>query len=163
MYPADEAELESILTDLGALLDGQAGPYILSDLRWGTGPLYVRYGGFAGRWCLGPDGEQVPAIADPDGRLVPDRRGPSFKPPEWVALPSFLEPHLLARNSARADQLPFRIEKALHFSNGGGVYAGFDPATGDPVVLKEGRPHAGLAADGSDAAAAWSTVVTPQP
>ena len=29
--------------------DGRAGAYILSDLRWGSGPLYVRYGGFAKR------------------------------------------------------------------------------------------------------------------
>jgi hypothetical protein len=152
IYPGDESQLQTILTELGPLLDGQAGPYILSDLRWGSGPLYVRYGGFSGRWCLGPDGQQLPAIAEPGGRLVPDRRGPAFKLPEWVTLPGFLEPHLLARNSARADQLPYRIEKALHFSNGGGVYAGVDPGCGDRVVLKEGRPHAGLAADGSDAA-----------
>lgn len=151
IYPADDAQLATTLTELGALLDGQEGPYILSDLRYGSGPLFVRYGGFTGRWCLGPDGQQVPAIIDPSGRLVPDRRGPSFKPPEWVTLPRFLEPHLLARTSARADQLPYRIEKALHFSNGGGVYAGVDPVSGDRVVLKEGRPFAGLAADGSDA------------
>jgi hypothetical protein len=37
---------------LGELLYGQPGPYILSDLRWGSGPLYVRYGGFAERYCI---------------------------------------------------------------------------------------------------------------
>jgi hypothetical protein len=152
IYPAGEAQLEVILTELGALLEGQRGPYILSDLRWGAGPLYVRYGGFAGRWCLDVDGKTVAAIQDPDGTLVPDRRGPSFKPPPWVALPAFLEPHLAARASARVDELPFRIERALHFSNGGGVYAGVDTA-GAAVVLKEARPHAGLDADGTDAVA----------
>ncbi len=49
IYPADEAQLQIVLTELGDLLDGQAGPYILSDLRWGAGPLYVRYGAFAKR------------------------------------------------------------------------------------------------------------------
>src|SRR5437016_3283414 len=39
-YPRDGAELERIVTELGALLDGQPGPYILSDLRIGDGPLY---------------------------------------------------------------------------------------------------------------------------
>lgn len=49
--------------------------------------------------------------------------------------------------------VPYTIERALHFSNGGGVYAGTDSRTGEPVVLKEARPHAGLAADGADAVA----------
>ncbi|MGW4630546.1 class III lanthionine synthetase LanKC [Streptomyces rubiginosohelvolus] len=49
--------------------------------------------------------------------------------------------------------LPYAVEKALHFSNGGGVYLGRDTRTGEQVVLKEARPHAGLAADGADAVA----------
>ena len=84
---------------------------------------------------------------------MPDRRDPSFQVPEWVTLPAFLEPHLAARNTTTVGELPYRIEKALHFSNGGGVYAAPTPATGSKVVLKEGRPHAGLAADGADAVA----------
>ncbi len=153
IYPADEGELESICGQLGALLEGQAGPYILSDLRWGDGPLYVRYGGFAERYCVGPNGEQQLAIADPDGTLVPDERGPVFRPPAWVTLPACLEPHRAARNQATVEDLPYRIEQALHFSNGGGVYRGVELRTGDQVVLKEARPHAGLALDGADAIA----------
>ena len=42
------------------------------------------------------------------------------------------------------------MEKALHFSNGGGVYLGRDTRTGEQIVLKEARPYAGLAADGAD-------------
>lgn len=84
---------------------------------------------------------------------MPDRRAPSFQVPEWVTLPAFLEPHLEARNTTTVGELPYRIEKALHFSNGGGVYTGTDTRDGRKVVLKEGRPHAGLAADGADAIA----------
>jgi len=73
IYPADEAQLEVVLTELGEALAGSQGPYILSDLRWGEGPLYVRYGGFAERRCVSETGALVLAIADPDGRLVPDR------------------------------------------------------------------------------------------
>src|SRR6266536_3576986 len=80
--------------------------YILSDLRYGDGPLYVRYGGFAERYCQDDRGELVTGI-----------------------------------------------EGALHFSNGGGVYSAVDVHTGDQVVIKEARPHAGLAADGADAVA----------
>lgn len=153
IYPADQGELESILHELGDLLDGEPGPYILTDLRWNSGPLYVRYGGFAKRHCVDEDGALVPAIENAQGVLVPDRRDPAFQVPEWVALPAFLRPQLDARNATTVSDLPYRIEKALHFSNGGGVYAGTDTRDGGKVVLKEARPHAGLAADGSDAVA----------
>jgi tRNA A-37 threonylcarbamoyl transferase component Bud32 len=151
LYPADETELRRILEELGELLDGEPGPYILSDLRWNKGPLYVRYGGFAIRNCVDENGVIVPAIEDPDGRLVPDRRGPAFQPPEWVTLPEFLRPHLDARSAITTNDLPYRIERALHFSNGGGVYEGTDTRTGEKIILKEARPYAGLAGDGADA------------
>ncbi|CAL9340172.1 putative SapB synthase [Streptomyces sp. enrichment culture] len=153
VYPENEAELHTLLTGLHALLAGEPGPYILSDLRWHEGPLYVRYGAFASRHCLDGRGVLVPALADPDGTLVPDRRDPAFTVPEWVRLPDFLKPHLAARGAASIADLPYRFERALHFSNGGGVYLGEDARTGEKVVLKEARPHAGLASDGSDAVA----------
>ncbi|MDQ0772518.1 hypothetical protein QF026_000984 [Streptomyces aurantiacus] len=151
VYPADERQLQTVLEELGALLAGLEGPYILTDLRWNEGPLYVRYGAFARSFVVDDRGTLVPAVTDGAGRLVPDRRAPSFQVPEWVTLPAFLEPQLAARNTTTVADLPYRIEKALHFSNGGGVYSGVDTRDGQRVVLKEGRPHAGLAADGADA------------
>ncbi len=153
VYPADEERLHTVLKELGDLLAGTRGPYVLTDLRWGDGPLYVRYGAFARRFCVGERGSLVPAVADPDGRLVPDRRDPAFSTPEWVTLPDFLLPHVEARNATTVGDLPYRIDKALHFSNGGGVYRATDTRDGRTVVLKEARPHAGLAADGADAVA----------
>ncbi|MEU6148293.1 class III lanthionine synthetase LanKC [Streptomyces sp. NPDC047081] len=153
VYPADEDQLHLVLRELGRLLEGFEGPYILTDLRWYDGPLYVRYGAFARTFTVDERGSLVPAVRDGEGRLVPDRRAPSFQVPEWVTLPAFLEPHLAARNTTTVGELPYRIEKALHFSNGGGVYAGTDTRDGRKVVLKEGRPHAGLASDGADAIA----------
>ncbi|CAM5334911.1 class III lanthionine synthetase LanKC [Streptomyces avidinii] len=151
VYPADEAQCRSIAQELDALLTGEPGPYILSDLRWNDGPVHLRYGSFTLRHCYDDRGELVPAIEAPDGRLVPDARGPVFQPPEWVDLPAFLAPHLDRRAAVTLAGLPYTVERALHFSNGGGVYAGRDVRTGEPVVLKEGRPFAGLAADGADA------------
>jgi tRNA A-37 threonylcarbamoyl transferase component Bud32 len=153
IYPKDDAACERILAELDAKLSGAPGPYILSDLRYGAGPLYARYGGFTERRCLDDTGDLVPAIETDTGELVPDVRGPVFATPAWVALPSFLAPHLAVRNAATVDGLPYRVEDVLHFSNGGGVYLGVDEHTGERAVLKEARPHAGLAADGSDAVA----------
>jgi tRNA A-37 threonylcarbamoyl transferase component Bud32 len=151
VYPADEEQLHTVLRQLGELLKGFEGPYILTDLRWYEGPLYVRFGAFARAFVVDERGSLMPAVRNGEGRLVPDRRAPSFQVPEWVTLPAFLEPHLAARNTTTVGELPYRIEKALHFSNGGGVYAGTDTRDGRKVVLKEGRPHAGLASDGADA------------
>lgn len=151
IYPRDPAELELTCKDLAKLLAGEPGPYILSDLRYGDGPVYVRYGGFAARYCLGEDGQVVPAIADPTGTLVPDRRDPVFHVPDWVTMPDFLGPHLAARNATTTTELPYRIERVIHFSNGGGLYVGRDTRTDTQVVLKEARPHAGLDATGTDA------------
>ena len=151
VYPHDEAELELVCKELSELLAGEAGPQILSDLRYGAGPVHLRYGGFSARFCLSADGELVPAVADPDGTLVPDERGPVFRVPEWVTVPGFLAPHLAARNAVTTNEVPYRIERVMHFSNGGGLYAAEDTRTGERVVLKEARPHAGLDATGADA------------
>ncbi|MBB4892670.1 hypothetical protein FHS39_001681 [Streptomyces olivoverticillatus] len=153
VYPADEEQLHEVLTGLHEIVGGSPGPYILTDLRWHEGPLYVRYGAFARRYCVDARGTLVPAIEDESGTLVPDLRNPTFQTPAWVKLPAFLESHLAARNATTVGDLPYRIEKALHFSNGGGVYRGTDTRDGSTVVLKEARPHAGLAADGADAIA----------
>jgi tRNA A-37 threonylcarbamoyl transferase component Bud32 len=151
IYPADESACERILLELDTELAGEPGPYILSDLRYGAGPLYLRYGGFSERFCLDSRGEMTPAIENPAGDLVPDLRSPVFTMPEWVRLPEFLAPHLDARNSVAVTDLEYDLIGALHFSNGGGVYTATDKRTGEQVILKEARPHAGLAADGSDA------------
>ncbi|MBO0805153.1 MAG: class III lanthionine synthetase LanKC, partial [Nocardiopsaceae bacterium] len=153
IYPADEAACERVLRELDARLGGAAGPYILSDLRYGAGPLYVRYGGFTLRQCTDSNGEPVPAIENPAGELVPDVRSPVFSVPDWITIPDFLAPHLAARNSIAIANLDYDVTSALHFSNGGGVYVGTDKRDGRKVILKEARPHAGLAGDGSDAVA----------
>lgn len=151
IYPADEEQLHTALTELHAILEGRPGPYILTDVCWQQGPLYVRYGAFASRRCVNERGDLVLAIEDGEGRLVPDHRAPAFHVPDWVTLPSFLAPQVAARNATTLATVPYRIEKALHYSNGGGVYRGTDLRNGRTVVLKEARAHAGLAVDGSDA------------
>src|SRR3569833_3113891 len=145
LYPADDRELQRALEELSLLLDGEPGPYILSDARWAGGPLNVRCGGITAGTCLTEDGELRLAIEDQDGVLVPDRREPFFELPSWVRPPGVLAPHLAARRgTGELDRLPYRILRALHFSNGGGVYLAVRRSDGRRVVLKEARPLAGL-------------------
>ncbi|GAA5199249.1 hypothetical protein GCM10023322_74480 [Rugosimonospora acidiphila] len=151
IYPRDDQSCERILRELGAILDGEPGPYILSDLRWQDGPLHVRYGGFAPRHCVDESGEVVLAIADGTGTLVPDRRDPVFRVPPWLSLPDFLASALAGRNAVTVSDIPYQIEGVLHFSNGGGLYLARDTRDGKQVVLKEARPYAGLDGTGTDA------------
>jgi serine/threonine protein kinase len=148
LYPADEAQLHRVLTELGEELHGEEGPYILSDVRWGDGPLYTRYGAFAKRLVDDGTGRGRIGIENPEGALEPDPRGAVFTVPEWVVLPEFLRPHVDRHRSPVLDDFPYEIKDAIHFSNGGGVYEAVERATGRTVVLKEGRPFAGL--DGHD-------------
>jgi hypothetical protein len=150
IYPRDEEELEKVLTGLGERVGGHEGPYILSDLRWEQGPLYVRYGAFADLQCLDIDGRPVPAMRRPDGVLVPDRRRPGFSVPPWVSPPEFLERQMRARGGSE-EARPYRVDKALHFSNSGGVYLATRLSDGERVVLKEARPHTGVDGNGEDA------------
>lgn len=145
IYPADERALEGIADELCARLKGFDGPYILSDLRLGDAPVFVRYGGFVERRRLRPDGQPEHVIVRPDGTFEADVRAPSFQPPAWAPLPA-----LVARAIDRSDDdqpMPVTITEALHFSNGGGVYAA-RTAEGVSCIVKEARPHAGL--DGHD-------------
>ena len=152
VYPADDGQFATVLDELGALMDGEPGPYILSDLRWRSGPLYVRYGAFVEQVARSAEtGEAVYCITDPQGALVPDRRGPGFRPPAWAVLPDCLAEALRARNSGTLEGFPFAVSKALHFSNGGGVYLATDRRDGGTVLLKEARPMAGLDESGADA------------
>ncbi|MEU6816089.1 class III lanthionine synthetase LanKC [Streptomyces sp. NPDC046860] len=152
LYPVDDAELKDVLEELGPLLTHHTGPYILSDLRWRQGPLYLRYGGFARRECLSANGDRTAAVARPDGVLVPDERAPVFKIPEWAPVPGFIAEQIAAGHaSADEPAFPYTMEKALHYSNGGGIYLATDNATGRRVVLREARPLAGLDGAGDDA------------
>ncbi len=150
IYPENEDRLERLLAGLGPKLAGLAGPYVLGDLRWGAGPLYLRYGAFLDRWAAAEDdGEPTLVIERPDSSCEPDRRDPVFRVPEWVSTPRVVEQALAAAAEVEAS-LPVQITDALHHSNAGGVYVGED-ADGRAVVVKEARPWAGLDPTGRDA------------
>ncbi|WP_256105446.1 class III lanthionine synthetase LanKC [Streptomyces sp. ODS05-4] len=151
LYPADTEQFAAVLPELAESLDGFDGPYVLTDLRYERSPVYVRYGAFVPMTYQGPDGLPVYALRAPDGTLVPDDRSPAFTVPDWAPVPDVLRPSLARHGAGSAEDFPYRVEKALHFSNGGGVYLARDRASGQRVVLLEARPHAGLDGDGTDA------------
>ncbi|MFD5559178.1 class III lanthionine synthetase LanKC [Kitasatospora griseola] len=151
LYPADEAQLERCLTELDDALAGAPGPYVLSDLRWRRGPLYLRYGAFTEQWCRNEEGELVLALREPSGVLRPDVRRAAFDLPSWAPVPAVLAEAVAGAGRSSVDDFPFAVERALHFSNGGGIYLARRAGSDEQVVLKEGRPFAGLDQRGEDA------------
>ena len=150
VYPRDPARCAETVRDLGERLRGQPGPDIPGDLRCGDAPVFVRYGGFRPRHVT-HRGRRVRAIEAPDGTLVPDEAGPRFRPPAWVEPPGFLTPFLAARAGEEQPGLPYTWERALHLSNGSGVFLARETGSGRKVVIKEARAYAGLDAAGGDA------------
>lgn len=138
VYPTDEADFRALLAELDALTRGFRGPYILSDRRYRDNKvLYYRYGGILPSPRLQEDGRTVQVLTAPDGREIEDVRGPLFAPPAWAKDP------FPAESPAGRKPLGGRytVERALSFSNTGGVYLAVDGADGKRVVLKEARAH----------------------
>ncbi len=108
IYPADDAQFSKLVEQLSTALVGRRGPYILSDLRIGDGPVYVRYGAFHLRYRPGPDGVPVPVLRGPSGAFELDERQPVFRVPPWVTPPNVVVPHLVTYETRH------RSRSALH-------------------------------------------------
>ncbi|WP_042426610.1 class III lanthionine synthetase LanKC [Streptacidiphilus anmyonensis] len=167
VYPPGPAAARRLMEDLCAALDGESGPYILSDRRYRpSAPVSYRYGAFAPRERLEADGTGTPLVLDGHGRAVPDRRDIAFRLPSGVTDP-FVGPRA-NRASATADTSlhGFAVGAAVRHSNGGGAYLGREVATGRKVFIKEARPHHGLGEGERDAVAQldgeWRTLTALQ-
>ena len=153
IYPFDDEQLELLVDELGPKLAGFDGPYILSDVRIRSGPLYLRYGGFRALVETDSTGSDVHCIRDPSGKLIPDVRKPTFHLPDWVPVPSAVADAISARSAGTMPDFPYNVEKALHFSNGGGVYLARRKSDSRSVLLREARPLAGVDQHNEDAVA----------
>ncbi|MFI9406421.1 class III lanthionine synthetase LanKC [Nocardia sp. NPDC052316] len=151
IYPRP-SQLHETLRALESMLTSFDGPYILSDVRWGSGPVFLRYGGFVSRMAM-LDGVVTHAITDADGRLAEDQRLPYFVPPAADRVPDFLKASISKRVDAGDESFPFIVDTALHFSNCGGVYLARRSADLTEVVLKEARAHVAVDRNGDDAVA----------
>ncbi|MFI8763487.1 class III lanthionine synthetase LanKC [Streptomyces sp. NPDC053792] len=151
VYPPDTATARRLMERLRDALDGEEGPYVLTDRRFrDSRTVHYRYGSFDGaRSRLRADGTREGMIRDGSGREVVDSRLPTFHLPAGITDP-FVEqeeqPHagpILIRD--------YEVTRAVCLSNAGGAYQARDRRTGRTVFLKEARAHNGLVFDGTDA------------
>ncbi|MFJ9241989.1 class III lanthionine synthetase LanKC [Streptomyces sp. NPDC101776] len=158
VYPDGDPQFHAIAAELTEALKEFDGPYILSDRRCpGSNVVSYRYGGFISRFELKPLGLRDLMIQAPDGSLVPDVRTPFWFAPSWAR-----DPYTDTDREAGAGGTSggggqgllhgrFKVERALAFSNRGGIYRGVDTETGADVVLREARPGVEVGPEGIDA------------
>ncbi|MGG7569049.1 class IV lanthionine synthetase LanL [Streptomyces sirii] len=159
LYPDDDAHFASLAEALHTATAGLPGPVIPSDRPYRPGSrVHYRYGAFAGRPELSPDGLYRTMLTGPDGRRTEDLRSPRFAPPPWACAPLNQPPPATPeRPTGRAPVLlagRYALSGALRRSAKGGVFAGTDTATGERVVVKQALPHIEVDGPGPDACAA---------
>ncbi|MCX5232488.1 class III lanthionine synthetase LanKC [Streptomyces sp. NBC_00233] len=150
VFPPDTATARLLLERLRDALDGEEGPYVLTDRRFrDSRTVHYRYGSFVGRSRLRADGTREGLVLDGSGREVVDLRLPAFHLPAGIVDPFVEEeekPHegpILIRG--------YEVIRAVRLSNAGGTYQARDRRTGRTVFIKEARAHNGLVFDGTDA------------
>jgi class IV lanthipeptide synthase len=144
VYPQSAEAAVAFASDLHALTAKFAAPTVPYDnaLR-NRSCVYYRYGSFSLRLKTTFRKKRVLAIARPDGKLVPDLRGPRAAVPRWLT-----DPFQLVRSQA-ALELPTPLEsdytgyEALTQRGRGGVYEARDISSvpAKLCVIKEGRRH----------------------
>ncbi|MFJ2056074.1 class III lanthionine synthetase LanKC [Streptomyces sp. NPDC087908] len=150
VYPPDTEAARRLLERLREALDGEEGPYVLTDRRYrDSRTVHYRYGSFGARSALRADGTREALVRDGSGREVADLRLPAFHLPAGIEDP-FVEkeeePHtgpILIR--------AYEVSRAVRLGNSGGTYEARDRRSGRTVFLKEARAHNGLVFDGTDA------------
>ncbi|GII01395.1 class III lanthionine synthetase LanKC [Planobispora takensis] len=149
LYPPTRRIAHDLLVKLEDRLAGFAGPYILTDRRFGSSSsVAYRYGSFRERHRLRPDGTRQATMLDPGGREIPDERRPTFTLPPGVADPFAPEPAAGAGGPVTFGGYTF--EAVVQHSNAGGAYLA-RTADGRRVFVKEARAHNGYWWDGCDA------------
>ncbi|WP_432703317.1 class III lanthionine synthetase LanKC [Lysinibacillus sphaericus] len=145
IYPMNNEIFVDLLEMISTTLqDFKKGPYILSDKRWKNSNVFYRYGGF--KSIINENGEYC--IKDDEGNLIEDQRNPFYQVPDFVKdFDDYLNTINIAsdvetKGDNRLEQ--YNIEKALSFSNAGGVYLATRKQDNLKVIIKEARPNAGL-------------------
>jgi len=153
IYPMNNEIFIELLEMISITLqDFKKGPYILSDKRWKDSNVFYRYGAF--KSIINENGEYC--IKDNEGNLIEDQRKPYYHVPDFV---KDFDDYLNTINIASDVEMTgkrlgrYNIEKALSFSNAGGVYLATRKQDNLKVIIKEARPNAGLDGGFQDALA----------
>jgi len=149
IYPADAAQFKRLLEELHSLTGMFCGPYILSDKRYKDSKvLYYRYGGIRPNFRLDVAGHSIPVLVSPEGKEIRDVRTPYYQLPAWV---EEIFPEKDRAAAAGLNNGRYNVEKAIHFSNTGGVYIANDNIVNRKLLIKEARAHVHAVAESVDA------------
>lgn len=143
IYPYEEWLFLELLDELKEITDlYDEGPYILNDKQWKMSNVFFRYGGMKNIYTLS-NGERKLSIKDTEGNFVADQRVPYYYLPEFIKEPNYLEKNNIFPEDQYFQKFDdFKILKALHHSNAGGVY--LIEKNNKRYILKEGRRGAGI-------------------
>ncbi|WP_407285041.1 class IV lanthionine synthetase LanL [Streptomyces sp. BP-8] len=159
VYPeCDDDGLRALADELHRATEGLPGPGVLSDRPCFPGSLvHYRYGVFNGVRALSDAGMHEAMLIAPDGTLVRDQRKPWFSPPPWAPRDPFaVEQAPAPRKAAAPAPKPvlldgrYLVHEVIRHAFAGGVYRATDQATGDPVIVKQARPHTAATLTGQD-------------
>ena len=146
VYPRPE-DVTALGGELADLLAGRPGPRVLSDRRVRPdAPVYYRYGPFR---STGPDDAAL-TMTGPGGDRFPGRAGTRYRQPPWAADP-FRPDDRPAGRPARLIGARYRLTAGIARSPHGDIYRAVDTGTGERVIVKQARAHAGEDTDGVDA------------
>lgn len=151
-YPPDGERCRVLLDRLHRATLGLHGPRILTDRPYAKGSIvHYRYGAFRPQIQYDLDGQRVHCLVNPEGQLEPDTRQIGVYHPRWVT-PLFQEVQDTS-DAVRPITLGgnYQIERAIRFTNKGGIYAGRCVTSGLRVIIKEARPYVAEDEFGRDA------------
>ncbi|MFI8007621.1 class IV lanthionine synthetase LanL [Streptomyces sp. NPDC086010] len=153
-FPRDDAHFQVLAEELHQATEGLAGPRILSSRQRYPGSLvHYRFGAFDDEAAvLTDDGRFVPRLTGPDGSTFTEEPNTGYTAPPWAGppFPGSDETRLMP-SLTRLVGKRFWVEGVRERSRDGSVYLAVDRRNGASVVLRHGRAHAGVAADGADA------------
>ena len=147
VYPKDNREFISLLEKLSDLLDEFDGPEILTDRQYKSCKvLHYRYGGFHPILRLDHMGNPIFMIQDGYGTYVEDLRVP------YYSLPNGIDDIIDYQSGIEIPRLfqEYTIEKAIRFTNSGGVYLATQKSNQRKVIIKEARKHTQMVSIGKD-------------
>lgn len=149
LYPPDRLVAGELLRRLERDFAGVAGPFVLTDRRFGASRcVSYRYGAFRGHERLEADGTTTAVMLAPDGQEIPDERVPAFRLPAGVTDP-FAEA-APERHDGAITFNGYTFDSVVRHSNAGGAYRAHGP-DGAPVFLKEARAFNGYTSESVDA------------